>query len=89
MRVGPHGPCMAQEGRTEDNSWEQSALVFPHHVGLGNQAQVVRFDCKCLYPLSHLVGSPSPSLPTKQAMKPRVVSDFSLRCAGQCHQQES
>lgn len=76
---------MAQEWRTEDNSWERSVLVFFHLAGLGNQTQVVRFDCKLLYLLSHPVGlsPPPPATPMKKVMKPRVVSDFSLRCAGQ------
>lgn len=58
-----HTRAMAQEWRTEDNSWERSVLVFFHHAGLGNQTQVVRFDCKLLYLLSHPVGLSPPLHP--------------------------
>lgn len=27
-----------------------------YHVSLGDQTQVIRLGCKCLYPLSHLTG---------------------------------
>lgn len=54
MNVGmyAHVCATAQLVKSEESS-QDSVLSF-HHVGLGDQTQVVRFGGKCLYPLEHL-----------------------------------
>lgn len=51
MNVGmyAHVCATAQLVKSEESS-QDSVLSF-HHVGLGDQTQIVRFGGKCLYPL--------------------------------------